>query len=172
MKFKELLEAMTTKPKDYTERKNGGDYIYNFEIGENKYEVIFGSDGVIELSNDDLVVKPYEITFGLKSDDKVLMNKTNTGNANVVFATVYDILNKFINSKKPDVIYFSSIKDIKDKDSRKMLYRRSLRNINNNNYWTKVISLDSNEEYYVILNKNKIEENKENEKEIYKIVMG
>lgn len=175
MNLKSLAEELTTEPASYEQKKYGTDIVFTFEVNKNQYEVLFGYDGKIPLEKGKIKVAPYEITFGmLKENNKkeVELDRTNKGNANIVFSTVYKILNDFLSKKSPDMIYFSSIKNENEKNSRRMLYRRALKNIKDNNYWTKFITLNQYDEYYVIVNKNKIPNDKSAEKRIKSAILG
>jgi len=171
MKLLNLFEEMTTKPAQYKVKSSSGDIIYTFEANGLKYEVLFAKDGPVKISKDE-TVSLYEVSFGVDKGKEVSLDNTNIGNANVVFATVFEILNKFLSTYNPDVVYFSSIKTEKEKNSRRALYRRALRSITNDKYWTKFMTLNKYDEYYIIINKNKIQNDYQGFTMINKLMMG
>lgn len=113
MKLRQIVETLTTKPQSYTKEfssKNFKGYKFSFEDIKGKIRKI--KVGFILLQEiSDYGVNIYEIDFvdEAKEDYEI----TNFGKADVVFATIIDIIKKFISDETVDGIAFRDLSNDK-----------------------------------------------------------
>ena len=111
MKLRTILETLTTKPNEYTKKydsKNIKEYEFDFkDIEGETRSITVGLVAIKEIFA--YGVNIYEVDFEEKSSEDY--EATNYGNADVVFATIIDIVKNFLLDKSIDGVAFRDLKE-------------------------------------------------------------
>ena len=126
MILKLLIEELTTKPVEFTiVNKDADTFRVDFKVSEAEYDFI-AFKRMVKNRNKKTDLNYWNISFFLKNEkSEKSIGISNTGNANIVFSTVINILKKFISMYKPDAVLFSTMNHM----SRLSLYKRFIKTI-------------------------------------------
>jgi hypothetical protein len=113
-----LFEELTTKPVKFSFKKeNNNFYGSTFKVNKKDYTVEI----------EELKAREWEVNFHLIAEKGGMKSTvTRTGDANIVFATVVEIIKKFVEIKKPEKIIFCSSDNTRGRNA---IYARFIKNV-------------------------------------------